>query len=87
MNIKEIQVQNAANLSVNLSLFMVNVSQVLAADHADQKRHMSVLDLKALYHGRKYVREVLKFLPQLPQPFLIDALFARVAVLGSINHT
>ena len=51
MNISETAVTNAANLS----LFMVNVSQHLLADLRITDPDCSVLDLKALYRGAKYV--------------------------------
>lgn len=81
MHVKEIQVNNAANLS----MFMVNVSHALAAELSTSERTLSILDLKAAFHGRKYVLEILKYLPRPPERFLIDQLFAKVGLLGCIN--
>ena len=69
MNISETAVTNAANLS----LFMVNVSQHLLADLRITDPDCSVLDLKALYRGAKYVTEAIKMLPQKPIPSPIKA--------------
>ena len=81
MNVKETQVTNAANLS----MFLVNVSHALAADLSTPQRTLSILDLKAAFRGRKYVLEILKYLPRPPERFLIDQLFAKVGLLGCIN--
>lgn len=81
MNVKETQVTNAANLS----MFMVNLSHVLAAQLSTPERALSILDLKATYRGRKYVLEVLKYLPKPPKRILINQLFAKIGLLGSIN--
>jgi len=81
MNVKEVQVTNAANLS----MFMVNVSHALAVELSTPERRLSILDLKATFRGRKYVLEILKYLPKPPERFLIDQLFAHVGLLGCIN--
>ena len=81
MNVKETQVTNAANLS----MFMVNVSHALASELSTPHRRLSILDLKAVFRGRKYVLEILKYLPRPPERFLIDQLFAKVGLLGCIN--
>lgn len=81
MNVKETQVNNAANLA----MFMVNASHALSEQMSPLKSSMSMLDLKACFRGRKYVWEVLKYLPNPPDVFLIDVLFAKVGLLGSIN--
>lgn len=81
MNVKEVQVTNAANLS----MFMVNVSHALAAELSTPERKLSILDLKATFRGRKYVLEILKYFPKPPERFLIDQLFANVGLLGCIN--
>lgn len=81
MNIEETQVTNAANLS----MFMVNVSHALATQLGSKDKSLSMIDLKALYRGRKYVWEVLKYLPNPPDLFFIHQLFAKVGLLGSVN--
>lgn len=81
MNISETAVTNAANLS----LFMVNVSQHLLADLRITDPDCSVLDLKALYRGAKYVTEAIKMLPQKPEPVLLARIFTRLTALGRIH--
>ena len=81
MNVKETAVTNAANLS----LFMVNVSQLLLRDFRQQDSTVNVLDLKAYYRGHKYVTETLKWLPKKPEPILKARIFERVSQLGRIH--
>jgi putative transposase len=81
MNVKETPVTNAANLS----LFMVNLSQLLLRDFRQQDSTVNVLDLKAYYRGHKYVAETFKWLPQKPEPILIARIFERVSGLGRIH--
>ena len=81
MNISPTAVTNAANLS----LFMVNLSYRLLLDFRRTHPAFSVLDLKALYRGYKYVDETIKLLPQKPEPFLLTQIFNQVAALGQIH--
>lgn len=81
MNVKQTPLFNAANLS----LFMVNLSQVLIRQMRPGWPSFSVNDLKAHFRGRKYVLETLKLLPQRPEPIIIDRIFASIAQIGSIN--
>jgi hypothetical protein len=81
MNISETTVTNAANLS----LFMVNVSQHLLGDLRLTDPDCSILDLKALYRGAKYVTEAIKMLPQKPEPVLLAHIFTRLTALGRIH--
>lgn len=81
MNVKETAVTNAANLS----LFMVNVSQLLLRDFQQRDSTVNVLDLKAHYRGHKYVTEALKWLPKKPEPILMVRIFERVSRLGRIH--
>ena len=83
MNVKEIAVINAANLS----LFMVSASQLLLRDFRRQNSNVNVLDLKAYFRGHKYVAETLKLLPQKPDPISADAIFAAISQLGSVHNT
>jgi putative transposase len=78
MVIKEQAVLNAANLS----LFMVNVSQAML----EVSNEKSILDLKACYHGLRYMKEVLKILPENTKPINIKQLFAKIPVLGRIHE-
>ena len=68
MNVHQTPVNNAANLS----MFMVNVSAKLLETYRCQYPEYSVLDLKSHYRGLKYVQEILKILPQKPEPIVIQ---------------
>ena len=59
MNVNPTAVTNAANLS----LFMVNLSQVLMCDVRQTDPDFGVLDLKSYYRGYRYATEMLKILP------------------------
>jgi putative transposase len=82
MNVKETPVTNA----INLSLFMVNVSQLLLRDLRHEDSNVNVLDLKALYRGHKYVVETIKLLPEKPDPILLSTIFERISSLGRIHN-
>ncbi len=82
MTIKEVSVANA----VNLSLFMVSVSQRLLLDFRQESPQAGVLDLKTCYRGHYYASETLKLLPQKPDPILIPHIFKHVARLGSVHN-
>ena len=81
MAISETAVTNAANLA----LFMVNLSQLLLRDFRQDSPHAGVLDLKAHFRGHKYVAETLNLLPEIPDPILIDHIFATIARIGRIH--
>ncbi|MGD9092510.1 MAG: hypothetical protein PVF74_06660 [Anaerolineales bacterium] len=65
MNVKEVPLTNA----LNLSLFMVNISQVLLAEFRKSNPQSGVLDLKAYCRASRYLEETLKMLPKKPTPF------------------
>ncbi len=81
MNIKETPVKNA----INLAFFMVNLSHILINKVRPQNAEFSVQDLKAYFRGSKYVDEVLKLLPQKPDPILIQQIFKEITIIGGIN--
>jgi hypothetical protein len=81
MNVSETAVTNAANLS----LFMVNVSERLLADLRPADPDYSILDLKALARGAKYVTEAIKMLPEKPEPILLASIFSKLTSLGRIH--
>jgi putative transposase len=81
MNIQQTAITNAANLS----LFMVNVSQLLLRNFRQEDSSVNVLDLKAHYRGCKYVAETLKWLPQKPEPFFMAHILNNVSRLGRIH--
>jgi len=81
MNVKPTPVYNAANLA----MFMVNLSALLCRQSRLTCPQFSVNDLKAHFRGQKYVVEILKLLPQMPEPIFIEQIFAQIAQLGRIN--
>ena len=83
MNVKEIPVKNAANLS----MFMVNVSAKLREMFGSEHPGFGVLDIKARYRGQKYLHETLKILPQIPDTIVIDNIAEHLGALGAIHYT
>ena len=81
MNVKEVPLTNA----LNLSLFMVNISQVLLHEFRQTHPHSGILDLKAYFRAAKYFKETIKMLPQKPESILLDQIFDQVASLGCIH--
>jgi len=81
MNVTPTAVTNAANLS----LFMVDVSQVLMCEYRQDDPNFSILDLKAYYRGYRYVIETIKMLPQKPDADLVFQLFQTASALGRIH--
>ena len=65
---------------------MVNVSQALLRDFQQTNPDCSVLDLKAYFRASKYFEEMIKMLPEKPEPILFEQVFGRVASLGSIHR-
>jgi putative transposase len=47
----------------------------------------SIIDLKALFRGYRYVEETIKLLPQKPDPILLANIFHKVTNLGRIHPT
>ena len=62
------------NLPISLFLTTVNFAHPF-----------SILDLKACYRAFKYVDEVIKLLPQKPEPILISPILNQVTNLGAIH--
>jgi putative transposase len=81
MNLNQTAVTNAANLA----FFMVNLSHHLLADFRKHNPGSGIIDLKAYYRGFRYVREMLKILPQKPEPILLAQIFAKLTSLGRIH--
>ncbi len=44
-----------------------------------------IIDLKAHYRGFRYVHEILKMLPEIPEPLLLTQIFAKLTSLGRIH--
>ena len=82
MNIKEIPLTNA----LNLSLFMVNLSHALLREFRQTHPESGVLDLKAYFRAAKYFEETIKLLPEKPEPILLDQIFNQITSLGCIHH-
>ncbi len=81
MNTSSTAVTNAANLS----LFMVNLVERILQDMRQGQGACSVLDLKAQCRGAKYVEETIKLLPEMPEPVLLERIFARIVGIGRIH--
>ena len=81
MNVTQTGVTNAANLA----FFMVNLSHPLLADVRLHQSDFSTLDLKAYWRGHKYLDEIVKLLPEIPEPILLKAMLDKVTSLGCIH--
>ena len=83
MNVKEIPINNAANLS----MFMVNVSAKLREMFGSEHPGFGVLDIKARYRGLRYLQETLKILPQKPETIVIHNIAEHLRSIGAIHYT
>ena len=81
MNVKEIAVTNAANLS----FFMANFSYALLQPFRSHNPEYSILDLKSHYRGCRYAFETIKMLPEKPDAILLADIFQQIARLGAIH--
>lgn len=81
MNVKKRPLTNA----LNLSLFMVSVSQVLLDEYRQSIPNAGVLDLKSYYRADKYFTETIKMLPQKPKPNLLSLIFSSLISIGRIH--
>ena len=81
VNIQEVAVTNAANLS----FFRVNRSYALLQPFRAQHPEYSLLDLKSHYRGCRYAFETIKMLPEKPDAILIADIFQEIARLGAIH--
>ena len=81
MSVRQVPVTNA----INLSLFMVNLSQALLRQFRQTYPDSGLLDLKAYFRAAKYFEETIKMLPQKPEPFLLEQIFGQIATLGCIH--
>ncbi|RUT06949.1 hypothetical protein DSM107010_51200 [Chroococcidiopsis cubana SAG 39.79] len=64
---------------------MVNLSHHLLSDFRHHNPNSGIIDLKAYYRGFQYVREMLKMLPEKPEPILLAQIFAKLTSLGRIH--
>ena len=83
INVKEIPVNNAANLS----MFMVNVSAKLREMFGSEHPGFGILDIKVRYRGFRYLQETLKILPQKPETIVINNIAEHLGALGAIHYT
>ncbi|WGV24407.1 transposase [Halotia branconii] len=81
MNLRQTAVTNAANFA----FFMVNLSHHLLADFRLINPGSGIIDLKAHYRGFRYIHEILKMLPEIPEPILLNQIFAKLTSLGRIH--
>lgn len=82
MNVKEVPLTNA----LNLSLFMVNLSQALLREFRQTNPESGILDMKAYFRAAIYFEETIKMLPKKPEPILLNQIFSHLASLGCIHH-
>ena len=80
MNIKQTQINNAANLS----MFMVNLSQALLRKKTGVFGK-SINDLKSWFRASKYVETTLKLLGQNPDTILIENMTIQASRMGRVN--
>lgn len=80
MNIGPTPVYHAANLS----MFMINLSQILRQQAPFLGR--SVIDFQVWFQADKYVREVLKLLQQSAEPNFINRIIADTAQFSRVNR-
>ena len=83
MGIKETSVANA----VGLAFFMVNLSRHLLDHLRTGHLDAGVNDLRCYYRGLHYVREILKIVPEKPDPITWTQLVEQVCRVGCIHPT
>ena len=81
MVVEETAVTNA----IQLSFFMVSLSQRLLLAFREESPQAGVLDLKTYFRGQYYASETLKMLPQKPEPILFRRITRFIATLGSVH--
>ncbi len=79
MTIKETSIFN----SVNLSMFMVNFSQIML--FKSNLPVQSILDLKSHFHGIKYANETLKLLPEKIRSKFKEPILKKLSSIGQIH--
>ena len=83
MNVNELPIQNAANLS----FFMVNLSNILLSDfrHFYQNPNLGIRDLISFYRANKYIFETLKLVAKFNPNFLLPDDYAIINSIGRIH--
>ncbi len=64
---------------------MVNVAQVLWREYRQSVPQAGVLDLKSYYRANRYFAEMIKMLPQKPEPNFPAQLFGTIISIGRIH--
>jgi len=77
--------KTAVTNAMNLAFFLVNLSRRLMRDRHALDPNASVLDLKTHYRGLCYAEEVIKLLPEKPEPSLLRRILAQVTGMGRIH--
>lgn len=77
--------ETAVTNAMNLAFLMVNLSRRLVRDRRASDANASVLDLKTYYRGLAYAEEMIKLLPEKPEPGLLRRLLAHLTGLGRIH--
>ena len=67
------------------AFFMVNLSHHLLSDFRLLNPDSGIIDLKAYYRGFRYVRKMLKMLPEITEPILLTKISAKLTALGRIH--
>ena len=78
--------QTAVTNAANLSFFIVNLSHDLLAQFRENNPGSGIVDLQAYCRGFRYVREMLKMLPQQPEPIFNGQIFAKLTSVGPIHN-
>jgi putative transposase len=71
--------------AANLSLFMVNLVERVLRDMRHHQPEIGVLDVKAQCRAAKYVEEMIKLLPEKPEPGLLERMVAKLGGIGRIH--
>lgn len=81
INIKEQRIHNF----INLSGFMVNLSQALIIDYRKNHKYFSLIDLISLYRSKFYTSHILKLIKKKYPNFLFDIHSINTYPFGAIN--
>jgi len=70
---------------IGLSFFMVNLSTYLLEQLRTRSGDVGVNDLKCYYRGQRYVFEIIKCLPDIPDAITCARLIEQLSGLGCIH--
>lgn len=60
------------------AFFMVSLSHYQLLDFRQHNPDSGIIDLKAPYDGFRYIREISKMLPEMPDPILLTQILPRL---------